>query len=361
MSILRLLSRVLLWGLASLLMLGLLALAIGPLLISPAPAPGVATVLQAATPDSDFVDVPADGEADLTLHLLTRNGPAPVAGGVEPTFVLLHGFTFNAFTWEALLDFFALYGPVLAYDQVPYGLSTKPLPDTWAGADPYSKAAALARLFALLSHFNIKHPVLVGNSSGGTLALEAARAQPERIKALILLSPWVYSKRPILPEWLVDLPQMQRVTLGLGRWLGTDSPLLDLSYADPSQIDARRRQLAALHRRVAAWDLAWGALLNRSLTDPVTIGEHLDAIPQPVLVITGSADTVVPVADTLTMAAALPDADLVVLQGCGHLPQEECPGQVAAAIRTWLAKIGLPATVSGDGQGSGGRREGDQP
>lgn len=338
---LRRLSRLVLQLLLLLFVLALLALALGPLFISPNPAPGAATARAIAPPASNFIDIPFPSTDGLRLHYLGRGRTLAGTGGefsATPTFVLLHGFAFNAFTWNGLLDFFARYGPVVAYDQTPYGLSDKPLPDTWDGRNPYSKAAALEHLFAVLEAFDFERTTLVGNSSGGTLALEAALAQPERIEALILLGPWVHSKRPILPQWLAGLPQMERIALLLARWLGTGSPLLEMSYANPSRIDAERRELSGLHRLMAGWDLAWGALLTRSLTDPVEIAERLGEVQQPVLVITGAADSVVPVAETQATAAALPNAEFVVLPGCGHLPQEECPEQVAEVIRDWLAE-----------------------
>jgi pimeloyl-ACP methyl ester carboxylesterase len=255
--------------------------------------------------------------------------------------VLLHGFTFNAFTWDALLDAFAQHGPVLAYDQIPYGLSTKIPAATAKAHDLYSKSAALERLFSLLDALQIERAILVGNSSGGTLALEAALAEPERIDALVLIAPWVHSQRPILPDWLVALPQIERLTLALARYLGTNSPLLDYSYADASKIDEARRALTGAHRLMAGWDHAWGALLQRSLTDPVEIAEQLSTVSQPTLVLTGEADQVVSVADTEATAATLPNATLVRLPGCGHLPQEECPQQVEAAVQRWLAEQNL--------------------
>jgi pimeloyl-ACP methyl ester carboxylesterase len=227
-------------------------------------------------------------------------------------------------------------GRVVAYDQIPYGLSAKPLPGTWAGDNPYSKAAALSQLWALLDELGIEQAILVGNSSGGTLALEAAQAEPQRVRGLILLAPWVHSKRPILPQWLVDLPQIKRLTLLLARMLGRDSPLLDYGYADPSRIDAERRALTGVHREMANWDAAWAALLQRSLTDPVEIAKHLGEIDTPALVITGTEDRIVPPADTLDTARALPNATYAELPACGHLPQEECPGQVMDVIGQWL-------------------------
>ena len=332
---LRLLLRLTLILLVLLLALGLIAAAVGPLLVDPAPATGETRWQALKRPGSDFVSVPFAGTDGLVLHVAERAG----AGGQEqaqPTFVLLHGFTFNLYTWNWLMEPLAARGRVIAYDQPPYGLSEKPLPGTWDGESPYSKAAALEQLIALLDELGVERAYLVGNSSGGTLALEAALAHPERVDGLILLAPWVNSKRPILPDWLVDLPQTQRLTLMLARMLGTDAPLLDYSYAEPSRIDEERRALTGAHREMANWDAAWAALLARSLTDPVTVSEHLAEITQPALVITGTADRVVPPADSLDAARALPNATYAELPGCGHLPQEECPALVMDIVDQWL-------------------------
>jgi len=341
----RILLRLLLWLLLLLVLLVLLGLGVAPLLIDLNPAPGAPSGQSVAAPESRFLALAQTGADDLTLHYTAEGLVADE--GDRTAFVLLHGFTFNVFTWDRLFGTFAGYGPVVAYDQVPYGLSAKPVPPAArSGAaatvpDPYTKAAALEHLFALLDHLSIERAILVGNSSGGTLALEAARAQPDRVAALILLGPWVHSKRPNLPGWLARLPQMQRVTLLLARHLGGSSPLLDYSYADPSRIDERRRQVSGVHRLMANWDLAWGALLNRSLTDPVDIAQHLGKVTQPVLIVTGAADQIVPVADSTSTARALLNAQLVVVPGCGHLPQEECPEAVATAIDNWLRDAGL--------------------
>jgi pimeloyl-ACP methyl ester carboxylesterase len=325
-------------GLLLLIAVLLLAAAVGPLLVDPNPADGATDARSVAEPDSRFLDLFADDGLELGIHYLER----PAAGSVEgrPTFVLLHGFTFNAFTWNRLLDAFAQHGRTIAYDQLPYGLSTK-LP-AGIGGDLYAKTAAVDRLFAVMDALGIEQAILVGNSSGGTLALDAALARPERVQGLILIAPWIKAKRPVLPGWLAGLPQMERISLLLARYLGGDSsPLLELSYADPSLIDDERRRLTGIHRQMANWDVAWAALLQRSLTDPVQVSERLADVEQPVLLIAGADDRVVPVEDTGDSAKSLPKADLTVLPDCGHVPQEECPELVEQVIGTWLEQKGF--------------------
>lgn len=330
----QMLRRVLLALLALLIMLLAIA-ALGPFLISTETVQSAGEARDAATPESHFMTVPFAGTPGLPIHYLERGTGA---AGEGPVFLLLHGFTLNSFTWGAVLDGFAARGRTIAYDQPPYGLSAKPAAGDWGDENPYAKTAVIAQLFAVMDGLGVERAVLVGSSSGGTLALEAALARPERVQALILIAPWVYAQRPTLPAWLAELPQMRRLSLLIGRKLGA-STLLQLSYAQPERIAPERRALAQLHTQVARWDLAWGALLSRSLTTPVDVGQRLPSVTQPALLLTGDQDRLVRPEDTKRVAAELPRAELAILPGCGHVPQEECPGPFLKAVEPWLERL----------------------
>jgi pimeloyl-ACP methyl ester carboxylesterase len=128
---------------------------------------------------------------------------------------------------------------------------------------------------------------------------------------------------------------LKRLSLFIGRKLG-DPTLVRYSYAHPERVTPEREGLATIHTRMANWDLAWGALLDRSLSSPVNVSERLDRVQQPVLVVTGDADKLVKVEDTRRVAEVLPQATLAVLPDCGHAPQEECPQAFMTAVSDWL-------------------------
>jgi pimeloyl-ACP methyl ester carboxylesterase len=324
------------------------ALVLGPFLIPSSPIPGLTGARAAAGEASRFLRIPFPGTDGIDIHYLVAGADADAGA---PAFVLLHGFTFNAFTWDRVLGLFGRRGRVFAYDQVPYGLSGKPTAAEWTGPSPYTKDGAIEHLFAVLDGLGLERVVLVGNSSGGTLALEAALARPERVERLILIAPWVYVRRPTMPGWVAGLPQMRRLSLLIARKLGR-AGLLNLCYAHRERIDEQRRALTAIHTRVRNWDLAWGELLNASLSIPVTVSERLGEVTQPVLLLTGDQDRLVPPADTRKVAEQLPNASLVVFPGCGHVPQEECPTELWRVVDDWLAGGGeLPEAVSTPGGG----------
>lgn len=334
--------RILLRVLAGLVVLVVLAVVAGPFVISAKPSDGLASNAAAASAESRFVGIPFAGTAGLAVHYLEPPSPAVSGASTDATaFLLLHGFTFNAWTWQPVLDAFAARGRTVAYDQLPYGLSAKPARAEWDGPNPYSKEAAITQLFAVMDALGLERAVLVGNSSGGTLALEAALAHPERVSALILVAPWVYATRPTLPEWLASLPQMRRLSLLIARKLGENGALMDLSYADATKISDARRAQFGIHTRIAGWDRAWGELLALSLSAPVTVSAHLAEVTIPVLLVSGETDRLVPIEDSRRVAEALPDATFAVIEGCGHVPQEECPQAFAAVVGEWLDARGL--------------------
>lgn len=335
---LRFLSRVLLVAVFLLLLIAVT----GPLFINPNPAPAsTPTQIDPVRATHAFVTLPVAEHSGLRLHY--RDSTDPRGDNLAPLkdhdFLLLHGFTFNLSTWDALFDFFAREGRTIAYDQLPYGLSEKPLPSRLEEANPYAKSAAIEQLLHLMDVLEMEHAVLVGNSAGGTLALEVARRAPERVAALILISPWIYANRPTFPTWLVESPQMRRISLLLARQLGAKLPLLDLSYAHPERITEERRALAASHTWTPGWDLAWGALMNRSLMDAVTVSEALPQIEQPTLMLAGAEDHLIEVGESARAAKQLPHAEFAVLPDCGHTPQEECPDLVKAVIADWLRQL----------------------
>ncbi|WP_129677855.1 alpha/beta fold hydrolase [Candidatus Chloroploca sp. Khr17] len=308
--------------------------AVGPFLIPVAPLEGLGSAAEAAQAESDFVTVPFAGTDGIELHYLAKQTPA---GTAETTFVLLHGSVFNAYTWDATFDFFAEQGRVIAYDQIPYGLSEKLVEGDWSGPNPYSADAAVEQLFALLDTLEVGKVVLVGNSYGGVLAVQAALARPERVSGLILVDPAVYVQEE-MPAWLMNLPQVRHVGPLLAREIGQSEDFIRQTYLDPEQISAERMDRTLIHTQVANWDNALWEYLRVWGTNSSDYSMRIPQISQPVLVLSGDSDTVVPVEQSRRVDAELPQSELVILEACGHVPQEECPDLFETAVADWLSR-----------------------
>ena len=316
------------YGILTIAALLIVSAALVPLLISTDGASGAESGEDLAPDGSRFAEIPGPGETTLQIHIRDRG-----AASEEPAWIFLHGFTFNAFSWDPLIQELPADRRLLAYDQLPYGLSSKPAAPK-ADLDFYTRDAAVDRLWHLLEAEKIEQPVLVANSAGAVIALEAARLKPQRIAGLILINPMADLDRPELPAFITSLPQTWRLSLWGARWLGETEALLERSYHDPGRITDDRREKFHIHTRMADWDRAWGGVLKRSLTERLDVGGPLDTIHTPTLVVVSEEDQVIPPEDSLNVAAQIPHAEASILADCGHVPQEECPN----ALRQLLAE-----------------------
>lgn len=312
----------------------LLLMAIVPFLIPVTPLENLGSAQSVALPESQFLTIPFAGTDGIDIHYLADE---PQGEG-EPTFVLLHGSVFNAFTWNEVFDFFDERGHVIAYDQIPYGLSEKLVADDWNGRNPYSVDAAIEQLITLLDTLNVEKAILVGNSYGSVLALKTALTYPDRVEALILADSAVYVQES-MPAWAINLPQVQRLGPLFGRMIGGSEAFVRQTYLDPSAINEERMRLTLIHTEVVEWDEAMWAYLQEWGTAPIDLTEQLAAVSQPSLVLTGDSDAVVPPADSERLANMLPNAEYTVLAECGHVPQEECPAQFEDVVRSWLEQL----------------------
>ena len=309
-------------------------LVVGPFLIPVTPPEGLVSAQQAATDESQFISIPFDGTDGIDIHYIADGVESPVEA---PTFVLLHGSLFNAFTWIEVTDLFGREGQVVAYDQIPYGLSEKLVAGDWTGPNPYTPEAAVDQLFSFLDELDLDNIVLVGHSNGGTLAVQAALAQPDRVEALILVDPAVYVQEE-MPGWLLNLPQVRRLGPFFARQLGQNDAFLRQMYLNPDPIIDERMNLTRINTRIQNWDVALWEYLRAWRVDTLELATRISEIQQPALVITGDSDNVVPTTDSQRLDSELPDSELVILPSCGHVPQEECPDAFEEAVDTWLSQ-----------------------
>ena len=321
--------------LGALFLLLLLLLIVGPFLIPVTPLEGLASARELATSESKFITIPFSGTDGIDIHYMSNNTNAT---DDRPTFVLLHGSNFNSYTWTEVFEFFGQRGRVIAYDQIPYGLSEKLVPGDWNDRNPYSPTAAIDQLFLFLDELDVERIILVGNSYGGALALQAALVHPERVEALILVDAAVYVEEE-MPAWLFDLPQMRRLGPLFARQLGQSEAFIRQTYLDPDQISEERMELTTIMTKVEEWDMAyWGYLQIWGADTPDYITQ-IPEIQQPVLVISGDSDAIIPVSDSQKLHSELPNSELVILPSCGHVPQEECPDIFERAVSAWLSQL----------------------
>ena len=325
--------------LAALLLLVLVIF--GPFLVPIPPLPVRSALKALAGPNSRFVDVPFAGHT-LTVHYEEAGEKKPGQG--RPAIVLLHGFASSTFSWREVLPKLGERGRTVAFDRPAFGLTERPLPESWQGdwktQNPYALDAQVELTTGLMDQLGIDEAVLVGNSAGGAVAMLTALENPKRVKALVLIDPAVYSggnQSPIM-RWLANTPQMRRlgplVARQIQRWgLG----FARSAWHDPAQMTDAIWEGYQKPLQAADWDRALWEMTAASA--PSGLPARLAELTLPVLVITGDDDRIVPTEQSVKLANELPNAELVVVPACGHVPQEECPQVVLDAIQTFLAGL----------------------
>ncbi len=313
----------------------LLLLLIGPFLVPIPTLPNLQPAAALADEQSQFVTVPFTGTAGVNLHYQEW-------GTGEPTFILLHGFASNLYTWDRVVKEWGEHGRVLTYDRPPFGLSAKLTADDWTGPNPYTDQAALAQLLAFMDANNVEQAVLVGNSAGGTVAMKFALEHPERVTSLILVSPAVYTGGDVPLGGLLNTPQVNRLGPLIARQFAGSDALITAAYHDPAAFTPAQREKATITTRVEKWDEAfWAFTAGRAGGGNLPLVPRLGELTLPVLLVTGDDDRVVPTADSVLLAEELSQAELAVFPACGHVPQEECPDPFMTVVTEWLAAQGI--------------------
>lgn len=306
------------------------ALLVIPLLIPVRPLTGLRPARELADTGSRFVTIPFAGTAGLALHVREQ-------GDGDLQFLLLHGFTFNSFTWEPVLAGFAKHGRVVAYDRVPFGLSQKLVEGDWRAGNPYTPDATVRQLESFVTALGMTRPILVGNSAGAFLAILAVLATPERYRGLILVAPSIPGRMSRIAVPFLGTPQLRHIGPLLARMIGRNEWLLRRSYADPGRITDEQLGRCAIATRMTDWDLALWASLYGGTKRPL-VRNDLPRIAVPTLIIGGNSDRVEPPKSFMQFAQLIPGAELVMLKDAGHLPQEENPRAFMAAVDEWTGR-----------------------
>ncbi len=270
-------------------------------------------------------------------YRLTLNGAKTRAIEVEGTgvpVVMLHGFCDSADTWRNVLEPLREAGrAAIAYDMPGFGYSTPvhfpiPLLD-----QQVAFAAAAVRRAAEASGSEV---ILAGNSLGGWTSLRVAERDDLPLAGIIpvapagiSMSPWFLRARPD-PGDQPHPPAARSRPRGPDRVRSSPAPCAASASATPARADERFVRSFSLHNRNRRWAVARIAAaqgVRPELDRPFAP----EKVKVPSAVVWGTRDALCLIDGAESLAAQL-GARLIVVRGCGHLPQVEAPDSVLAAI-----------------------------
>ena len=246
---------------------------------------------------------------------------------------MLHGFCDSADTWRNVLEPMRERGrAAIAYDMPGFGYSQPvrfpiPLLD-----QQVAFAAAAIKRAAESSGSEV---IVAGNSLGGWTTLRVAERDDLPIAGIIPVAPAGIAMSP----WFLRLDRMP----GVGQLLRVPGPVPEvvtravvartvrrIGFGDPAKIDERFVRSFSLHNRNRRWafprmDAAKGCAAE--LETPF----EPEKVKVPSVVVWGTRDVLCLIKGAEPLAAML-GAKLIVVEGCGHLPQVEEPASVIDAI-----------------------------
>jgi 3-oxoadipate enol-lactonase len=252
--------------------------------------------------------------------------------------VCIHGYTGNSRNWALTAPALAERFRVISVDLRGHGLSAKPVSE-----DAYAFEMMASDVYELLKTLEISECVLVGHSMGGMVSQLFVLEHPEMLRALVLVD----TAAEVPKGLLYDERRKQRQTLlEIARTEGMEAvfeaqlkvtPIPEAFKANPEYIDIWRQQFLMTSRE------AYIACANGMSTRRSLLG-GLSAISVPTLIICGKHDE--PFLDPSSdMHKAIPGSALVIIEGAGHGPQMETPGEFNRVLSAFVSRVTETAAV----------------
>lgn len=242
--------------------------------------------------------------------------------GSAPPIVLLHGISATATSFAPLIRRLRPHTRrVIALDFPGHGFSDAPS----ATLTPELLVDATGEVLAGL----VRQPyVIAGNSLGGAVAIRHALAHPDRVRALVLLSPGGAASSDA--EW-----DELRATFDINSRRQALAFIARIQDHPPRLAPLVAHELVALTHRPAVRDLL-------ATTTPAHAIEPaaLAALPHPILLWWGRSERIFPASHLAWWQAHLPRHAIVEQpDGIGHCPHLDDPTRVAERIATFVRSL----------------------
>jgi pimeloyl-ACP methyl ester carboxylesterase len=275
-----------------------------------------------ANAESEFVDV--DG---MQVHLRDE-GPADA-----PAIILLHGSNASLHTWDAWTA--ALKGKyrVIRYDQAGHGL-TGPHP-----RNCYTAACFTGVVNKIAEERGLTKFALGGNSMGGWISYEYAKAFPDRLSHLILVDPsgapaakpadlpigFKIAQMPGINKLMNIITPRSFIEKSLRQTVSVQSVVTDAEVDEYWELLRRPGNREATIKRFAA---------RSGMTPSVPIANS----PIPTLIMWGDEDRLINVGAAPWFARQFPNNQITIYKGIGHLPMEEIADKSAADTAQFMER-----------------------
>lgn len=262
-----------------------------------------------------------------------------VEAGSGTPLLLLHGLGNSSLVWHKVIAPLAQHARVLAIDLPGHGFSDIP-------TKRYTTADAAAFLSGFMDALRLDRATIVGNSLGGSVAMETALVHPQRVSGLVLVDSAGLGREI---AWFLRFGSIKR----LGEYF--ERPTLKHMQAmaralmyDPSKIDQELLlDMARFRGRPGATPFML-ELLRYGVT-PFGQRRHiqrthlLHTLTSPLLVLWGKQDRLFPAWHGERAARSRPPhSSLHLFEHCGHWPELEHPAEFTTVVAAFLKALPTP-------------------
>jgi pimeloyl-ACP methyl ester carboxylesterase len=273
---------------------------------------------------SAFASAPAEKEA--VIH--SRRARVEIqtveisSGGTGTPIVMLHPWGASLRIWHAIAPKLAAERRVILLDLPAHGRSSHP-----PGRYPPKRLAGA--VLDVMDRLGVPRAIVAGNSLGGATAIAVAELAPDRVAGLVLIGapggqPIPEPIRRIVRSFTSPM-HLSSVSYGAIRFSWRFTAGGEPEIANPVIDDILKIRGAPdwAQRSIA---------LSSALEEVAGYEPKLEQILIRTLVVHGDDDLVVPLSSSEALSKRLPNAELKVLEDCGHCPEMDCPAELEASI-----------------------------
>jgi 3-oxoadipate enol-lactonase len=244
-----------------------------------------------------------------------------------PALVFLHPFSTNRYIWAFQVNAFAARHRCILIDHRGHGQSSKP-------KSGYAISEMAADVTAVLDNARVDRAILVGNSIGGMIAMQASLDAPHRVIGLVILSSGTNLGAEVPPE----VGEAMRED-----WRAVFSQIMAAGVSPKSK--AEKPEVVAFMEGCFRNDtnftteVFWGNASDPNGLFNWNISDCLREIQHPTLIIAGEEDGATTVAQNRFLAERIPNSNIKVYKDVGHFCQLEKPEVFNQELRNFIAQL----------------------
>ena len=260
---------------------------------------------------SEYTEVPLGNVGLVRVHYFEGGSGFPV--------VLVHGLGGRAEDWAELMPQLVRdHHHVYALDLPGYGRSQ------WPRNAQYSIPELSGAVEAFMNNMRLEKTDLGGWSMGGWIAMRVALDEPQRIRRLVIFDSagLKFDLNWDTSLFEPDTPQKLRALDDL--LMPTPPP------AVPGFVER------AIFRYVKRHGWVVRRNMNSLLTQKDLLDGQLGALKMPMLIVWGKQDHLIPASVGERIHQQVPQSELEVFDGCGHLAAETCAGRIGPVVKGFL-------------------------